>query len=114
MHEVGVISSMLRTIEKIMEDEELTTVETVVLSVGQLSGVVPHYMEECWPAACYKTRFQDTKLEMEIVEGIVRCDECGKEFNGYKYNLTCPECKNTTKFTPLSGRDLIIKEIHGY
>ena len=44
MHEVGIISSMLKTIEKVMEQENLTTVETIVLQVGELSGVVPHYM----------------------------------------------------------------------
>ena len=31
MHEVGIISSMLKTIEKVMEQEKLTTVETIVL-----------------------------------------------------------------------------------
>lgn len=114
MHEVGVISSLLGTVEKIMDKEELTTVETIVLEVGELSGVVPHYMEECWPAAVYKTRFQDTKLEMEVIPGILKCNKCNKEFNGYKFNLKCPECKNDIDFTPLSGRQLIIKEIRGY
>ena len=51
MHEVGIISSMLKTIEKVMEQENLNTVETIVLQVGELSGVVPHYMRECFPAA---------------------------------------------------------------
>lgn len=113
MHEVGVISAILKTVENIMEQEELTTVDTVVLDVGQLSGVVPHYMEECWPAATYKSQFEQTKLEMNVIEGILKCNKCGKEFNGLKFNLTCPGCKNTIDFTPLSGRELMIKEIRG-
>ena len=114
MHEVGIISSMLKTIEKVMEQEQLTHVEKIVLQVGELSGVVPHYMEECFPAAVYKTRFQDTKLEMEVIPGIIRCEECGSEFNGYKFDLQCPRCRCKTRTTPLSGRELIIKEIQGY
>ena len=114
MHEVGIISAMLKTIEAVMEEEQLTKVEKIVLQVGELSGVLPHYMKECFPAAVYKTRFQDTKLEMESVPGIARCNRCGKEFNGLRYDLTCPGCGNRTDFERLSGEELIIKEIQGY
>lgn len=113
MHEVGIISSMLKKIEAVMEEEHLTHIEKIVLEVGELSGVVPHYMEECYPAAVYKTRFSDTRLEMITIPGIVRCDVCGEEFNGYEYNLCCPVCKNRQRFTPLTGRELRIKEIVG-
>lgn len=114
MHEVGIISAMLKTIEGIMEEENLTRVEKIVLQVGELSGVLPHYMQECFPAAVYKTRFQDTELELDIVPGIARCKCCGLEFNGLKYDLVCPDCGNRDKFERLSGDELIIKEIHGY
>ena len=114
MHEVGIISSMLKTIEKVMEQENLTTVETIVLQVGELSGVVPHYMRECFPAATYKTRFQDTRLELEVIPGIVRCNRCQTEFNGYACDLVCPECGNNRDLTRVSGSELMIKEIHGY
>ena len=114
MHEVGIISAMLKTIEAVMEEEHLTKVEKIVLQVGELSGVLPHYMQECFPAAVYKTRFQDTKLELDIVPGIARCKRCGLEFNGLKYDLTCPACGNRHDFERLSGDELIIKEIQGY
>ena len=110
MHEVGIISAMLKTIEAVMEEEHLTRVEKIVLQVGEL----PHYMQECFPAAVYKTRFQDTKLELDIVPGIAKCNRCGLEFNGLKYDLTCPTCGNRHDFQRLSGDELIIKEIQGY
>jgi len=113
MHEVGILCAILKKVDKIVEEENLTHVEKIVLQVGQLSGVVPHYMDECWPAAIYKTKYQDTKLELEVIPGIVRCEECGMEFNGFMYNLICPSCNRETKTTPLSGRELIIKEIVG-
>lgn len=114
MHEVGIISAMLKQIEKIMEQEQLTHVEKIVLEVGELSGVVPHYMEECYPAAVYKTRFSDTKLDMITIPGTVRCDICHEEFNGYEHDLCCPKCGNRRQLTPLTGRELLIKEIVGY
>ena len=111
MHEVGLLSAMLTTIEGIMEKEGLTRVDKIVLEVGEISGVVPHYIEECFPAATYKTRFADTKLEMIVIPGIIRCNRCQTEFNAYACDLKCPKCGNNSDFTPLTGREFTIKEI---
>ena len=114
MHEVGIISAMLKTIETAMDQNHLTKIGKIVLQVGELSGVVPHYMQECFPAAVRNTRFQDTKLELDIIPGLVKCNRCKLEFNGLKHNLTCPACSNGHDLQQLSGTDLMIKEIQGY
>ena len=114
MHEMGIINAMLKTIEKFMEKERLHKVEKIVLQVGELSGVLPRYMQQCFPVAVHKTRFQDTKLELEIVPGIAKCNRCGLEFNGLQYDLTCPNCGNRDDFERLSGEELVIQEIQGY
>ena len=114
MHELSIISAMLKTIEAIMEKNHLTRIEKIVLQVGEFSGVFPHYMQECFPLAVKKTRFQDTKLELDIVPGIAWCNRCGLEFNGLKYGLICPKCGNRHDLKRLSGNELIIKEIQGY
>jgi len=110
MHELGLISAVVTTVEKIMKEENLTTVEKIVLQVGELSGVIPRYVEECYPAAVYKTPLEKTKLEMEVIPGIVRCKKCGEEFSGYLHNLKCPKC-GSEELVALSGREFIIKEI---
>ena len=110
MHELGLISAVVKTVENIMAQENLTTVEKIVLQVGELSGVIPRYVEECFPAAVYKTTLENTKLEMEVVPGIVRCKKCGEEFSGYLHDLKCPKC-GSESLEALSGREFIIKEI---
>jgi len=77
MHEVGIISSLVKTIEKMVQEEGMTEVQRVVLEVGELSGIVPEYMEKCWPAATYRTFMEKTTLEMHVVPGIVKCRDCG-------------------------------------
>jgi len=111
MHELGLISAVVKTVEKIMAEEELTSVEEIVLQVGELSGVIPRYIEECYPAAVYKTSLEKTKLIMEVVPGIVRCKICGEEFSGYLHDLKCPKC-GSEELDALSGREFVIKEIH--
>ena len=110
MHELSIISALVKTVEQIMQQEGLTQVETIVLQVGELSGVVPHFVEECYPAAVYRTSLEQTKLKMEVIPGIVRCQDCGAEFSGYQYNLKCPKCWSE-RLDALSGREFILKEI---
>lgn len=110
MHELGIISSMVKTIEQIVQEQGLTQVQKLVLEVGELSGVVPRYMEECYPAAVYKTFMQDTVLELETVPGIVRCRTCGREFNAMQQDFHCPQCGGED-LEILSGNDVLIKEI---
>ena len=110
MHELGVVCEVLKTVQKIIEEEQVSEVEKIVLQVGELSGIVPSYLEECFPAAVYKTAFENTKLEMEVIPGEVKCKNCGKEFNGFAYNLKCPVCASE-QLEALSGREFIIKEI---
>ena len=47
MHEVGVINAILKKVEKVMKDEDMSSCDVVALEIGELSGVVPHFMEEC-------------------------------------------------------------------
>lgn len=110
MHEVGIISSLVKTIERIIHEEGMTEVERVVLEVGELSGIVPEYMEKCWPAATYRTFMEKTRLELHVVPGIVKCRACGELFNGAASDLRCPAC-GAEDMEILSGNDLIVQEL---
>lgn len=113
MHELGLLSAMVKTIEGIAKEEKIDRIEKVVLQVGELSGVLPSYLESCYPAAVYKTFMEDTKLELEIVPGIARCRDCGAEFNAVEHDLKCPQCGGQS-LEALSGREMIVKEIVCY
>ena len=49
MHELGLLSAMVKTIEGIAKEEQLERIEKIVLQVGELSGVLPAYLESCYP-----------------------------------------------------------------
>ena len=50
MHELGLCDAMLRMMDKILTEEEpgAFSIRRVVLEIGELSGVVPRFMEESW------------------------------------------------------------------
>ncbi|MEG1819401.1 MAG: hydrogenase/urease maturation nickel metallochaperone HypA [Oscillospiraceae bacterium] len=47
---------------------------------------------------------------MEVIPGIVCCDDCGKEFNLLENNGKCPNCIDS-HWELVSGREFFIKEI---
>jgi hydrogenase nickel incorporation protein HypA/HybF len=110
MHELGILSSLVCTVEEIVQDEGLTEVEKIVIEVGELSGIVPRYIEQCYPAAVYKTFMEKTALELVVVPGIVKCRECGCIFNAVSNDLRCSDCDGQN-LEILGGNDMIVKEI---
>ena len=57
-----------RVIEESLAGEDVTAVDTVVMEIGEVSSVVPHYFESCFPAArsgrCSGTRSWKWKLSL--------------------------------------------------
>ena len=57
MHELGLCDAMLKTIRHVLAEEKVETgeVRRIVLEIGELSGVVPRFMEESWKAVIDRT-----------------------------------------------------------
>ncbi len=110
MHELGIVAEVVRIVEDIARKQQLKTVETLVLQIGELSSVVPYYVEQCYPAAVYGTMLENTRLEIEVLPGNGRCRGCGQVFNILAQHHVCPECGGTS-FELLGGREFMIKQI---
>ncbi len=113
MHELGICDAMLKMLRGIVKDEGLEGVNGITVEVGMLSGVVPRFMTECWEAVIDGTEFADTTITVETVDGIAKCLDCGTEFTADLDDLRCPDCGGN-KLTPISGRELTIKEVQAY
>jgi len=110
MHELGVVMAIVEKIEKIAKEQQLTRIETLVLQIGELSSIIPMYLERCYPAAVDGTILEDTKLKIEILPGNALCKECRKVFNLMANNGKCPYCASE-EWELISGKEFNIKEI---
>ena len=110
MHELGIVMEIVRVVNELAQEQGITAVDAIVLQIGELSPVVPKYIEECYPAAVDGTFMENTKLEIEIMPGNGICKDCETVFNVLKSNGNCPRC-GSKNFETLSGRDFYIKEI---
>ena len=110
MHELGVVFEVVKTIERIAAEQKLTKIDTLVLQIGELSSMIPRYVEECYPAAVDGTILQDTKLKIEVLPANALCRDCGKVYNIVQAEGKCPYC-GSGNYEMLSGREFFIKEI---
>ncbi len=110
MHELGVIAEVVKTVEDIVREQGLTEVEALVLQIGELSSIIPRYVEDCYPAVVDGTLLEKTRLEIEILPANGRCRCCGKVFHIKSAGGLCPDC-HIEDWELLGGREFLIKEI---
>lgn len=110
MHELGVVIEVVKTVEEFAAANGISKIDTVVLQIGELSSMIPKYIEDCYPAAVDGTTMEDTKLRIEILPGNARCRDCGEVFNLLQHRSVCPACSGRA-WELLSGKEFLIKEI---
>lgn len=111
MHEIGVVRAMLKTVDKYCEDNNVDEVDEIVVDCGELSLVIPDYVDEIYPVVVEDTKYSRTKLIINVVPGMAECEDCDEIFNVIEHEGYCPNCGSFDKQV-LSGEDFTIKEIH--
>ena len=110
MHEIGIARQILRTVEKYAETNEAKNIREVVCDCGELSLVIPEYLEKVYPMATKDSILSDAKLTINVVPGFAECDDCDEIFNVIEYKGYCPACGSFNK-TVLSGKEFSVREI---
>jgi len=105
MHELGVVFHVIKTVEEVAEENQLTEIEAVTLQLGEVSGVVESYLQNCWKWAVEKKSeiLKDSALVVETIPAITFCVEYGK---------ICPYCGSQRTYLQ-QGNEFLIKEISG-
>ena len=110
MHEIGVLIEVVKTVENFAKQNGVKKIQVLVLQIGELSSMIPRYIEACYPAAVDGTILQETKLKIEIIPGNGICKKCNKVFNLIENNNKCPKC-GAREWEILCGKEFMIKEI---
>lgn len=48
MHELGVVFHVIRMVEDVAEENDLTEIASVTLEIGEVSGIIESYLQSCW------------------------------------------------------------------
>ena len=111
MHEMGIVLHLAKTLDETAAEEHLARIGSVTLQVGEVSGILTDYFQECWDY--FKVRhpvLKDSALILETIPAVTWCDNCKRTYETVKYGRECPYCHSGETWL-LRGNECIIKEI---
>ena len=110
MHEIGIVRQLLRTVTAFAEENGIDEIREVVVDCGELSLVIPEYVQELYPPVVKGSILEHARLTVHIVPGLAECEDCDEIFNVVEHKGYCPNCGSFEK-TVLSGKDFTVREI---
>ncbi len=111
MHELGIVFYIIKDVKKAAEEHGVSHVSAVVMNIGEVSTVVPHYLTDCWRWAADKEEMlKDCELRVNKIPAVTLCGDCRKEYETVRYGKTCPYCQGGNTWL-LRGNEVEIKEI---
>jgi hydrogenase nickel incorporation protein HypA/HybF len=107
MHELSIVQSMMKIVEKAAKGKEVTR---LVVKIGKMSGIEPHFLKESFDF--FKEGTVCENAEMEIIETNikVKCYGCGNESFIEGFDFHCPVC-GSEKTKIISGEEMHIEYI---
>ncbi len=107
MHEVGIASSILETVDAEARRRPDSQIIAVGLRIGELSNIDKDALTFAFDALTRDSPWQSLKIEIEWCPRRQKCLACGEEFSIQNYRMDCPKCLGTAS-TCISGTELDI------
>lgn len=111
MHELGVITHLAKTLNDVAQEQNIQSIHSVTLQIGEVSGIMTDYFVDCWN--WFKKKYPplvDSELILETIHAVTFCDDCQKTYETVKYGKTCPYCHSENTYL-VTGDETIIKQI---
>lgn len=96
---------------RLAAEQAAAGVSTVTLDLGEVSGVVHTYLEDCWHWAAARSQLLNgSRLAIEALPAVTLCEDCGSTYATVEHGKTCPFCQSPRTHL-VSGNEINIKEI---
>jgi hydrogenase nickel incorporation protein HypA/HybF len=106
MHELAITQNIVAIVS---EAAGTRRVRQVMLEIGKLSGVMPDAIAFCFDVVAKGTVLDGAVLNIRLIEGRARCNDCGTEFEAETIVARCPcGCR---RIAWLAGEELNVKAI---
>ena len=92
MHEIGIVRQILRTVEQFAAERDIRDIREVVVDCGELSLVIPEYLEELYPVVVRGSILEHAKLTVRELPGMAECDDCDEIYRVIEHKGCCPSC----------------------
>ncbi len=110
MHELGIMTGVMESVEQAARGAGAERVLRIDLSVGVMTEAVEDALRFAFEALSENTLCEGAVFEIHMIEPLSVCLECGKEYTHDRFHMMCPECGSV--FTELiAGKELQIDSI---
>lgn len=111
MHELGVVFHVIKSVNKIAADNGVAHVAAVTIELGEVSTVIPDYLQDCWKWAVGKeTLLKNAELVVERIPAETFCEDCKQIYPTVQYGKICPNCGSEHTYL-VRGNEFILKNI---
>ena len=111
MHELSIVTHVAKTLDEVAAENNLKKIGSVTLEVGEVSGIMTDYFEDCWNYFKVKHPIlKDSVLKLEMIPAITFCEDCKQEYNTMQHGKICPYCQSEHTYL-VQGNECNIKEI---
>ena len=111
MHELSIVTYVIEQVEQIAKENNLTDIDSVTLEFGEVSGIEPEYLVDCWNWYAKKTPLiEKTKFLYEPIPAVPWCNACKSTYPPIQYGKTCPHCGSGETWLQ-QGNEMNIKQI---
>ena len=114
MHELGIVFHMIDTLEEVGRANSLTSIQKVTLSLGEVSGVLPDYLLDCWRWAADRSELlRGAELAVTQIDAVTVCNACGRTYGTVAHGKVCPYCSSPDTVL-LRGNEAEIDTVEGW
>jgi hydrogenase nickel incorporation protein HypA/HybF len=92
MHELGIATSILESVESAARRNPGVHITKVGVKIGELAGVDVDALQFGFECIVKDTEWEPLALEIESIPRVQRCPKCQHEFRMTDYDPHCPQC----------------------
>lgn len=108
MHEAGIMKNALEIVEQAAVEHGITQITEIKLVIGKKRVVLPEAMEMAFAAFTKDSElFKGCLLNIETREILLRCKDCGNQFNAELSVMRCSSCRSGNTEL-LEGNELFV------
>lgn len=110
MHEMGIMSGVLDSVNAAAQNAQAERVTKIILNIGEMTEIIQDSLEFAFQVMSEGTLSEGAELVIKTVTPHSICLDCGHEFDHDRFHRMCPECGSySTSMT--RGRELDIESI---
>lgn len=95
MHELSIVMSLVELCEKHAKESEASMIHKVFIKIGTQSGVEPELLRSSFETFKEGTICEKAEFVMEVQDIVVKCRQCGEEYDPKVTDYVCPRCGGT-------------------